>query len=80
MSKERKPKYEIGQQYWSRGKHPRLCTVVDILRTYNSAGDLLFIRYVATHEFMGQTVINGDVPEAAISMSLIENKGKPCTA
>jgi hypothetical protein len=65
------PKFNIGHQFKTRGKHPRLCTVVDILRTYNAKGDLVKTRYVATHEFMGQTVTDGDVCETTIAMGSI---------
>lgn len=64
-------KYQIGTQYKTAGKAPRICTVVDILKTYNSANELVSIRYVATHLFMGQTVTNVDVVETTISRGLI---------
>ena len=63
-------KFSIGTQFKTRGKHPRLCTVVDILRTYNTAGDLVRIRYVATHELMGQTITEYDVVETTIAMGV----------
>lgn len=50
------PKYPIGTQFKSRGKFPRTCTVIDILKTYNHAGELVEIQYVATHDFMGQSI------------------------
>lgn len=65
-------RFEIGTKYKTSGKHPKLCTVVDVLRTYNSAGDLVKLRYVSEHEFLGQTVTDYDVPDAAIA------KGKIC--
>jgi len=64
------PKYPIGTQYVSRDKRKVLCTVVDIWRTYNAAGELVKTRYVATHLFMGQTVTDCDVNETTISMAL----------
>ncbi len=69
MNKE--AKFQIGQKFTTRGKAPRTCTVTDILKTYNSKGELVQIRYVATHEFMGQTVTNYDVVETSIQMGLI---------
>lgn len=70
-------RFNIGTQFKTRGKHPRLCTVTDILKTYNSAEELVSIRYVATHEFMGQTVTDRDVVETTIAMGLIgNNEGK----
>lgn len=71
----REPKYTIGQQFKTRGKHPRLCTVIDILKTYNSKGELVSIRYVSTHDFMGQLVTDRDVPEVTITMGTMELVG-----
>lgn len=67
--------FPIGTKYMTRGKHPRLCTVTDILRTYNSANDLVQIRYIATHPLAGQTVTDRDVHHATISIgvSLLAN-------
>lgn len=64
-------KFPIGTQYRTRGKAPRTCTVTDQLTTYNSAGDVVKRRYVATHEFCGQTVTESDVVEATIAIGLI---------
>jgi hypothetical protein len=68
------PKYKIGQQFTSRGKGKirNLYTITDIYRTYNSANELVRIRYVCTHEFMGQIVTNYDVIETTICRSLAE--------
>lgn len=63
-----KPRFSIGQQFYTSGKHPRLCTVTDILTTCNLAGETVKIRYVATHEFMGQTITDNDVLETSIAM------------
>lgn len=62
--------YPIGTRFKTRGKHPRLCAVVDVWRTYNAAGELVRLRYVATHDFMGQPVIDYDVCAASIAMGL----------
>lgn len=67
------PKFSIGQQFKTRGKQSRLCTVVDILKTYNAAGEQVRLRYVATHEFMGKTVTDYDVPETTIAMGLAQS-------
>ena len=56
----------IGKKFKTRGKHPRLCTVVDKWETYNQAGELVRTRYVAEHEFLGQTVTDYDVPDITI--------------
>lgn len=75
MDANYQPQYPIGQQFMSRGKHPRLCTVIDILKTFNSKGECVRLRYVATHEFIGQTVTDYDVLEVSITRSLMENNG-----
>lgn len=64
--------FAIGTQFKTRGKAPKLCTVVDILKTYNSKNELVQVRYVATHQFMGQTVTDRDVPATTIAMGLVE--------
>lgn len=68
---EREARFSIGQQYMTRGKCPRLCTVRDILKTYNHKGELVSIRYVATHDLMGQHVTHHDVIETTIAMGAI---------
>ena len=64
------PKYQIGQQFKTRGKSPKLCTVTDILKTFNSKGELVKIRYVAEHQLMGRAIVDHDVCETTIAMSL----------
>jgi len=50
-------RFPIGTKYLDHGRNPRECTVIDVLRTYNAKGEQIRqIRYVATHQFMGQTV------------------------
>ena len=66
------PIFKIGTQFKTRGKHPRLCTVIDILKTYNSLNELIKIRYVATHEFLNQTITDDDVFETTIKLGLIK--------
>jgi hypothetical protein len=68
----REPRFSIGTKFKTRGKVPRICTVTDILKTYNSAGELVQIRYVSTHEFFGQIVTNHDVTDTAIAMGEIK--------
>lgn len=65
------PLFNIGQQYMTRGKHPQLCTVTDIHKTYNSANELVKFRYVATHKFAGQTVADYDVCQSTVAMGAI---------
>lgn len=61
-------RFKIGQQFLTRGRSPRLCTITDIWRTYNNAGELVRLRYVATHDFMGQTLTDYDVVDTTISL------------
>ena len=61
-------RFPVGIQFKTRGKHPKLCTVADILKTYNQAGELVKVRYVATHEFCGQIVTDWDVVDTTIAM------------
>lgn len=70
MSGSSDQRFPIGTRYLTRGKHPLLCTVVDVLRTYNSGGDLVRLRYVATHQFCGQTVTDSDVCDTTIARGL----------
>jgi len=66
-------KYPVGTQYMTRGKHPRLCTVVDYHTTTNLAGEVVKERYVSTHEFCGQTVTDYDIVPVTIARGLIES-------
>ena len=62
--------YEIGTQYIPQGRNKTLCTVIDILKTYNGKGELVRTRYVATHEFCGQLVSDYDVVAPTIARGL----------
>lgn len=46
----------IGTTYTALGKRKDVCTVIDILKTYNHAGEIVKIRYLCVHDFMGQQV------------------------
>lgn len=65
--------YPIGTQYRSSGREPRLCTVVDVWKTYNHAGELVSTRYVSTHPFMGQQVTERDVVAVTIAKGLVQS-------
>ena len=69
--------YAIGTTFKTRGKVPRLCTVTDILKTYNSRGELVQTRYVATHECLGQAVTDRDVVATAIAMGFVSEPEAP---
>ena len=59
----------IGKQYKTRGKHPRLCTVVDVHTTRNQKGEIVKVRYVSEHVFLNQKVIDKDVVKTTILMN-----------
>ena len=66
-------RFEIGTRFWSHGKHSKLCTVVDVLRTYNSAGELVRLRYVAEHMGpLGHTITDHDVLDTSIARRLAD--------
>lgn len=73
---ERKPQFPIGTQFKTRGKFPKLCAVTDIHITHNSNGDLVKLRYVAEHEFMGQLIVDHEVCETTIAMGQVKESGK----
>lgn len=64
--------YPIGTQFLTRGKAPRLCTVVDVWTTTNAVGDVVRVRYVAEHTLMGQTITDRDVIAATIAIGLVQ--------
>lgn len=64
-------RFPIGTQYMSRGKNPRVCTVVDQLTTTNSRGEAVAVRYITSHEFCGQAVTQTDVVDATIALGLL---------
>ena len=66
-----KQRFETGTVFKTRGKAPRTCTVVDVLKTYNSSGKLVCIRYVATYEFCGQRMAS-EFTDTTIAMGLPE--------
>jgi hypothetical protein len=69
----REPKFKIGQQYKTMGKNAKVCTIIDIHKTYNSNGEMVKLRYVSQHEFCGQILKDDDVVETTIARGLIEN-------
>ena len=62
-----KNEFEIGTQFNNRG---RICTITDVLKTYNSKGELVRTRYVATHHLMGNSVTDCDVVPTTIAIAL----------
>ena len=64
----------IGTQFIPRGKRQDVCTVTDILKTYNSKNELVRTEYISTHEFMGQ-IINRVDCAVTIQRGELEKKG-----
>ena len=63
------PKYYPIGTVFKNGAHE--CTVLDILRTYNSCCELVKIRYVSGHNFLGQLVRNSDIVAVTITKGFI---------
>lgn len=65
-------KFEIGQTYTHKRKNSeQLRTIVDRLETYNAKGELIKLRYVTEHSFMGQILTDDDVLEVSICRALM---------
>ena len=60
-------RFPIGTKYFTRGKHPRLCTVTDYHVTRNMRGEVVRARYVSEHDFLGQAVTNNDVCDTTVA-------------
>lgn len=68
------PDYTIGTQFKPRGKQ-YICTIVDIWKTYDSRGSLQKTAYIATHQFLGQTV-TGEYNRTNVAMGIANFKGE----
>jgi hypothetical protein len=64
--------FPIGTKYIKRNSRQDVCTVVDILTTFNAAGDIVSTTYIAEHEFCGQMVRERDVVRTTIAMGEIK--------
>ncbi len=62
---------KIGTQFKTRGKAPKLCTVVDIHSTFDINGKWVKTRYIATHDFAGQE-IKAEYVATSILMGMIK--------
>ena len=68
----KQPRFPVGTTFKPVGrKHAKVCTVTDIHTTTNLAGEFVKLRYVATHDFLGQTLSDTDVIETTIARGLI---------
>jgi hypothetical protein len=59
--------YPVGTKFMSFGKYPKECTVIDVLKTYNSKNELVDVSYNATHNFLGQEITHKYLPAASIA-------------
>ncbi len=59
------PIFPIGHKFRPIGKD-RVYTVVDVLRTYNGAGQQVRLRYIAEYMLAGQILRDSDVPQTTI--------------
>lgn len=67
------PRFPIGTRFHTRGKFPRVATVVDIHTTRNLAGEVVKLRYMATYELTPAHVVTDyDVCETSIAIRLID--------
>jgi hypothetical protein len=72
------PRFPIGTRYLPVGKkHTTDRTVIDILKTYNAAGELVRVEYVGSYQFLGQvmTELVGDATVARGIWRLNEIEG-----
>ena len=67
-------KYNVGTEYKTRGKHPRLCIVSDLMTLTNSKGETVKTFYKSEHSFLGQTITDHEVVETTIARGLITSK------
>lgn len=65
-------RFEIGTKFQLRRskKDVRDAEVVDVLKTYNSAGKLVKLRYVVAFDFCGQRLTDCDVCDVTIAKAL----------
>jgi hypothetical protein len=68
-------KYPVGTKFQTGGKRKDVCTVTDMITTTNLAGEIVQVRYVATHKFMGQTLTD-NVPAVTIARGIEYLKAK----
>ena len=60
-------------KYIKRGdKQKHVRTVIDCHKTYNLAGELVKTRYVSSHKFCGQDLLEYDVVQPTIGIGLIQ--------
>lgn len=63
-------RFPVGLKFTPLGRYPQENTITDQYTTTNSKGEVVGIKYAATHLFCGQTVTSHDVADAAIARGL----------
>ena len=68
--------FAIGTKFLKRRskRESDICTVIDILVTFNLKDELVSKSYVATYKFLGQTMTIRDVCWTTIKMNLIQGE------
>ena len=66
-----KQRFPVGTQYIPTGKNKSVHTVTDFLTTRNLAGEIVSTRYIATHDFLGQSIATYDIVETTIARGLV---------
>jgi hypothetical protein len=69
-------KYPVGTVFTKRVAKgvTQECTVVDFEVTRNLAGEIVRARYVTSHSFLGQTILERDVVQTTIDRALWTDK------
>lgn len=68
------PRFSIGTQFirnMGKKRNDRIETVIDIIRFINTNNQCMGWRYICSHDFIGQTVIDYDVVEPTIALGTI---------
>lgn len=50
------PRFLLGTRFQTLERFPKTCMITDILRTYNLSGELVEVRYIGEHAYLGQKV------------------------
>lgn len=69
--------FPVGTKFILRGACRRLCTVVDVFKTYNSKGKMVKIQYVASYESRNMdTPKVWVVPAITVALGYLEEETK----
>lgn len=65
------PDVDIGTKFRKLGRGDEVWTVVDVWKTYDNAGRLVKVRYVASRHFMRQEIFDHDVVKTTILRGIV---------